>query len=101
MTDPKKIIYFDNNATTAVAPEVFDAMRPYLTEFYGNPSSIHNFGGQVGFAVEAARAQMARLLGVKSVDSKGHHSEIIFTSCGTESDNAAIFSAVNFRRCAA
>ncbi|MDD3117800.1 MAG: cysteine desulfurase NifS [Victivallales bacterium] len=94
MSNTKRVIYFDNNATTAVAPEVFEAMRPYLTELYGNPSSIHNFGGQVGFAVEKARAQVADLLGVRSVDSKGHHSEIIFTSCGTESDNAALFSAM-------
>ncbi len=94
MTKEKRVIYFDNNATTAVDPEVFEEMRPYLTGLYGNPSSIHNFGGQVAFAVEKARAQVADLLGVKSVDSKGHHSEIIFTSCGTESDNAALFSAM-------
>ena len=81
------VIYLDNNATTAVAPEVRQAMMPFLTELYGNPSSIHTFGGQVGAHVEEARAKLARLLGA-------HPSEILFTSCGTESDNAAIRSAV-------
>lgn len=95
MSEQKKVVYFDNNATTAVAPEVFDAMRPYLTEFYGNPSSIYNFGGQVGFAIDKARAQVAALLGVTHTDDKGKFTEIIFTSCGTESDNAAIFSALH------
>jgi len=84
----KKIVYFDNNATTCVAPEVYQAMVPYLTEFYGNPSSIHYFGGQLAVKVEEARAQVASLLGAQA-------SEIIFTSCGTESDNAAILSALN------
>lgn len=78
-----KVVYADNNATTRVAPEVFEAMKPYLTEFYGNPSSIHTFGGQVGLAVEEARSKVADLLGANPT-------EIIFTSCGTESDNAAI-----------
>jgi len=81
------VIYLDNNATTAVAPEVRQAMMPFLTELYGNPSSIHTFGGQVGAHVEEARAKLARLLGA-------HPSEILFTSCGTESDNAAIRSAL-------
>lgn len=80
-------VYFDNNATTAVAPEVFEAMRPYLTTYYGNPSSIHTFGGQVAAAVERARANLAALLGADPV-------EIIFTSCGTESDSTAILSAL-------
>jgi len=82
-----KIVYFDNNATTAVAPEVFEAMRPFLTEFYGNPSSIHHFGGQVMTHIDHAREQLASLLGAQT-------SELIFTSCGTESDNAAIISAL-------
>lgn len=84
----KPIIYFDNNATTRVAPEVFEAMTPYLTEFYGNPSSIHKFGGQLAAKIEDARAQLADLLGARST-------EIIFTSCGTESDSAAILSALS------
>ena len=80
-------IYFDNNATTAVAPEVVDAMLPFLTTLYGNPSSIHHFGGQVMAYVDKAREQLASLLNAAP-------SEIIFTSCGTESDNAALRSAV-------
>ena len=82
-----KVIYFDNNATTMVAPEVFEAMRPYFTELYGNPSSIHHFGGQLADKVEEARGDLAGLLGADAAN-------IIFTSCGTESDNAAIFSAL-------
>jgi len=77
-------IYFDNNATTRVAPEVFEAMRPYLTELYGNPSSIHRFGSQVGRKIAEARAQVAALIGAADLV------EVIFTSCGTEGDNAAI-----------
>lgn len=77
-------IYFDNNATTQVAPEVFEAMRPYLTEFYGNPSSIHRFGSQVGRKITEARTQVAALIGAADPV------EVIFTSCGTEGDNAAI-----------
>ncbi|SDF37079.1 cysteine desulfurase NifS [Desulfovibrio legallii] len=82
-----KTIYLDNNATTAIAPEVRDAMLPYLGELYGNPSSMHTFGGQVAGAVEGARERMAALLGAKP-------EEIIFTSCGSESDNAAIWAAI-------
>uniref|UniRef100_UPI004056A5B2 cysteine desulfurase NifS n=1 Tax=Candidatus Electronema sp. TaxID=2698783 RepID=UPI004056A5B2 len=82
-----KVVYMDNNATTRIAPEVLEAMLPYLTEYYGNPSSMHTFGGQVGRAVETARAQVAELLGAEP-------SEIIFTSCGTESDSTAILSAL-------
>ncbi len=82
-----KTVYLDNNATTAVSPEVVTAMLPYMGELYGNPSSIHSFGGQVGEAVETARKRVASLLGA-------HPEEIIFTSCGTESDNAAIWSAL-------
>lgn len=81
------IIYMDNNATTKVAPEVLEAMVPYLSELYGNPSSIHSFGGQIGTAVAEARQQIADLVGASP-------DEIIFTSCGTESDSTAIFSAL-------
>jgi len=77
-------IYFDNNATTRVAPEVFEAMKPYLTELYGNPSSIHSFGSQVGRKIQAAREKVAALLGASDPI------EVVFTSCGTEGDNAAI-----------
>ncbi|MDJ0797327.1 MAG: cysteine desulfurase NifS [Calothrix sp. MO_167.B12] len=80
-------IYLDNNATTKVDPEVVEAMLPYLTEYYGNPSSMHTFGGQVGKAVLQAREQVAALLGAKE-------SEIIFTSGGTEGDNSAIRAAL-------
>lgn len=82
-----KTIYLDNNATTAVAPEVLAAMLPYLGELYGNPSSMHSFGGQVGEAVDTARERIAALLGTGP-------DEIIFTSCGSESDNTAIWSAL-------
>jgi cysteine desulfurase len=82
-----KTIYVDNNATTRVAPEVFEEMTPYFTELYGNPSSMHFFGGQVQRKVEEARGRVAGLLGAQP-------QEIIFTSCGTESDNAAIMSAL-------
>ena len=82
-----KVIYLDNNATTAVAPEVREAMEPFLGDLYGNPSSMHTFGGQVARHVDDARARLAELLGADP-------SEIIFTSCGTESDNAAIRSAL-------
>ena len=78
------MIYLDNNATTRVAPEVFAAMQPYLTEAYGNPSSAHSLGRQMKAAVERAREQVAALLGAANT------SEIVFTSCGSESDNWAI-----------
>ena len=78
------MIYLDNNATTRVAPEVFEAMQPYLTEHYGNPSSAHSLGRQMKSAVEHAREQTAELLGAADA------SEIVFTSCGSESDNWAI-----------
>jgi cysteine desulfurase len=81
-------VYVDNNATTRVAPEVVDAMLPYLTERYGNPSSMHSFGGTVGFDIREARAQVAGLIGASP-------EEIVFTSCGTESDSAAIWAALN------
>jgi len=81
-------VYMDNNATTRVAPEVFEAMRPFLTEKYGNPSSMHTFGGQIHRDIEAAREKVAALLGASDA------SEIIFTSCGSESDNTAIISTL-------
>ncbi|WP_319544047.1 cysteine desulfurase NifS [uncultured Pseudodesulfovibrio sp.] len=82
-----KTIYLDNNATTQVDPLVFETIKPYFTELYGNPSSMHRFGGQVGVELKKARASVADLL----------HSlpeEILFTSCGSESDNTAIRSAL-------
>ena len=82
-----KPVYLDNNATTQVAPEVMEAMLPYFHELYGNPSSMHSFGGQVMKQVRKAREQVAALLGSSP-------EEIIFTSCGSESDNAAIRSAL-------
>ena len=78
------MIYLDNNATTQVAPEVLDAMQPYLSKFFGNPSSAHALGREMKQAVEAAREQVAGLLGA------GEASEIVFTSCGSESDNWSI-----------
>jgi cysteine desulfurase len=82
-----KTIYLDNNATTQVAEEVLDVMTPYFRELYGNPSSMHTFGGQVGQKIRVAREQVAQLLGASP-------EEIVFTSCGTESDNSAIRSAL-------
>ena len=80
-------LYFDNNATTQVAQEVLDSMLPYFRDYYGNPSSMHTFGGQVYRKIEEAREQVALLIGAEP-------DEIIFTSCGTESDNTAIMSAI-------
>jgi cysteine desulfurase len=77
-------IYFDNNATTRIAPEALEAMQPFLTDLYGNPSSIHRFGSQVAQKIQEAREQVAALLGAADPI------EIVFTSCGTEGDNAAI-----------
>jgi len=82
-----KVVYLDNNATTMVAPEVVEAMLPFFTERYGNPSSIHAFGGMVGKTVAAAREKVAALI-------NAHPEEILFTSCGTESDSTAILSAL-------
>ena len=81
------VIYMDNNATTKVAPEVVEAMLPYLSEYYGNPSSMHSFGGDVGEKIKAARQNVADLIGATP-------EEIIFTSCGTESDGTAIRAAI-------
>lgn len=81
-------IYLDNNATTRVDPAVVAAMLPFFTEHFGNPSSIHAFGAQVGRALKEARVRVQALLGAE------HDSEIVFTSCGTESDSTAILSAL-------
>jgi cysteine desulfurase len=78
-----KTVYFDNNATTKVAEEVLEEIKPYFCELYGNPSSMHTFGGQIGRKIREAREKTAALLGCDP-------SEIIFTGCGTESDNTAI-----------
>ncbi len=83
-----KTVYLDNNATTQVAPEVVEEMLPYFNDLYGNPSSMHFFGGQVNRRVEDAREKVAALLGAKP-------DEIIFTSCGTESDNASIMGTLD------
>jgi cysteine desulfurase len=83
-----KLVYLDNNATAKVAPEVFEAMTPFLTERYGNPSSMHTFGGNVAGDVAAARRHLAELLGASA-------QEVIFTSGGTESDSTAILSALS------
>jgi cysteine desulfurase len=77
-------VYFDNNATTPVLPEVFEAMRPYFGERFGNASSIHHHGQETRAAVERARESVAALVGCRA-------SEIVFTSGGTEADNLAIF----------
>lgn len=83
-----KAIYLDNNATTRLDPMVLEAMMPFMTEHYGNPSSIHGFGEPVRKGIERAREQVAALLGA------AHDSEIIFTSCATEANSTAILSAV-------
>ena len=86
----KKMIYFDNNATTMTAPEVVAAMTPFFSQYYGNPSSMYPFGGEVAAEVNKARGKVASLLGCEP-------REIIFTSCGTESDNTALWSAIRTR----
>lgn len=82
-----RVIYMDNNATTRVAPEVLEAMLPYLSDLYGNPSSMHFFGGQIGKELAEARRKIAALIGAQP-------DELVFTSCGTESDSTAILSAL-------
>lgn len=82
-----EVHYFDNNATTRVAPEVVEAMLPFFSDRYGNASSMHAFGGAVHADMEAARAKVASFLGCDP-------GEVVFTSCGSESDNQAIFGAV-------
>ena len=85
------LIYLDNNATTQVDPAVVEEMLPYLTKFYGNPSSAYRFGKQVGDALELARERVSRLLDCEP-------SEVLFTSCGTESTNTAIHAALSIDR---
>ena len=82
-----KVIYADNNATTQVAPEVLEEILPYFHDVYGNPSSMHSFGGQVAGRLREGREKVARLIGATP-------DEILFTSCGTESDNTAIRAAI-------
>jgi cysteine desulfurase len=82
------MIYFDNNATTQIAPEVVGAMKPFLEKFYANPSAAYTFGRDVRSTIETAREKVADLLGAKEAD------EIVFTSGGTESNNWAIFGAL-------
>lgn len=81
------MIYLDHNATTPIAPEVLEAMMPYLTSEWGNPPSSYKFGAKLKGVIEAAQEQVAELIGA-------HASEIIFTSCGTESNNTAIYAAL-------
>ena len=83
-----KPIYFDNNATTAIAPQVVEAMLPFLTEYYGNPSSAYSFGRESRRVIEIARQQIADLLDARCTD------EIVFTSGGTECDNWAIYGTL-------
>ncbi|MDY6970679.1 MAG: aminotransferase class V-fold PLP-dependent enzyme, partial [Spirochaetota bacterium] len=85
-----KIIYLDNNATTMVDPQVLEEMLPFFCERYGNPSSQYDFGGNIAKEIEKSRQQVAALLGAKNED------EIVFTSCGTESDNIAILGTLNY-----
>ncbi len=85
--EDRQVIYMDNNATTKVAPEVLEVMLPYFSEQYGNPSSMHSFGGSVGKMVVGAREKVSSLIGAQP-------DELVFTSCGTESDSTAILSAI-------
>lgn len=86
----EKTIYLDNNATTMVAPEVLDAMLPFLKERYGNPSSMHSFGGSVARDVAQARMNVASFIGAE------YDYEIVFTGTGTESDNMAIMGSLAY-----
>jgi cysteine desulfurase len=81
------VVYLDNNATTKVDPRVVEAMLPYFSEYYGNPSSMHSFGGGVAAKIQQARENVGRLIGASP-------DEIVFTSCGTESDGTAIRAAI-------
>jgi len=85
------MIYLDNNATTRVAPEVFDAMHPFLSDVFGNPSSAHTLGREMKRAIDDSREQVATLIGASDT------SEIVFTSCGSESDNWAIRGVLGTR----
>ncbi len=81
------VIYLDHNATTPILPEVLEAMMPYLTTEWGNPSSAYKFGAKLKSVIETAREQVAQLIGA-------HPMDVIFTSCATESNNAAIAGAL-------
>jgi len=87
-----RLVYLDNNATTMVAPEVVEEMMPFLTTRYGNPSSIHSFGGEVGIDVEKARHRVAEFIGADN------DYEIVFTGTGTESDNMALLGSLAYYR---
>ncbi|MDQ3118554.1 MAG: aminotransferase class V-fold PLP-dependent enzyme, partial [Verrucomicrobiota bacterium] len=89
MLSPDQIIYLDNNATTQLDPAVLEEMLPFLTSSYGNPSSGYRFGSQVRTALDRARERVAALLGCEPT-------EIVFTSCGTEANNTAFNSALQF-----
>lgn len=91
MAEARRTIYMDHSATTPVRAEVLEAMQPYFAEFYGNPSSIHSVGRRAGVALAQARRTIAALIGAKP-------SEIIFTGCGTEGDNAALRGIALARR---
>ena len=83
-----KTIYVDNNATTRVDPMVLDAMLPYFNDFYGNPSSMHSFCGEVAHKIDEARIKVASLVNASP-------DEIVFTSCGTESNSTAIHATIS------
>jgi cysteine desulfurase len=87
MSSARRLVYFDNNATTRVAPEVIEALLPFLTDHWGNPSSIYRFGHDLKKPLDRAREQVAALLNAEPA-------QILFTSCGTESNNAALHSAL-------
>ena len=87
-----KRIYFDNAATTALDPQVLETMMPYLTEKFGNPSSIYSYGRETRMAIETARKTVAKIL-------NAHPAEIFFTSGGTESSNTAISCAIRDLGC--
>ena len=84
-----KIAYLDNNATTRTAPEVVEAMLPFFCERYGNPSSMHAFGGEVAHDLEAAREKVAAFINCEP-------DEILFTGCATEADNTALRGVAEF-----
>src|SRR5919201_1921810 len=89
MRSDEQLIYLDNNATTQIDPAVLEEMLPFLERFYGNPSSGYRFGVQVRQAIDLARSRLAALLGCEPT-------EVVFTSSGTESNNAAINAALQF-----
>ena len=88
----ERTVYLDNNATTRVAPEVRDVMLPFFCDLYGNPSSMHAFGGKVARFVKRAREEVARFLNADP-------DEVVFTGCATESDNAAMSTQPCSSRC--